>query len=144
MKTNMFKRNYTVKGEDVNDFMVMQNFAYLKYTSKLIEIFLLDKGFSKHKLNELKIGWQKNNDQLQNKKKLMFTESFSAELVFHSKLTSNDYIQTIVKFYNSKQELCSTLITELHWVDYNNWEIISPPHKIARHFSSQKHYQRAV
>ena len=139
----MFRRNYTVKGEDVNDFMVMQNFAYLKYTSKLIEIFLLDKGFSKPKLNDLKIGWQKNNDQLKNKKKLMFTESFSVEIEF-SIITPNECIHTVVKFYNSEEELCSTVITELSWVDYNNWEIISPPKKIAQHFINQNQYRRAV
>ena len=45
----MFTRTYTGKGEDVNDFMIMQNFAYLTYSSKILEAFLLEKGFSKLK-----------------------------------------------------------------------------------------------
>ncbi|MDT7832939.1 hypothetical protein RQM59_11145 [Flavobacteriaceae bacterium S356] len=140
---NMFKRNYTVKGEDVNDFMVMQNFAYLKYTSKLIELFLLEKGFSKPKLNDLKIGWQKNNDQLKNSKKLMFMESFSAVLEFDTSAISGNRTHTIVRFFNEKKEVCSTVVTELHWVNYNNWEIIHPPKGIMKYFSNEMQHRRA-
>lgn len=134
---NMFKRNYTVKGEDVNDFMVMQNFAYLKYTSKLIEVFLLDRGFSTLKLNNLKIGWQKNNDQLKNARKLMFMESFSAVLEFDTSRNLSDHTHVIVRFYNFEGELCSTVSTELHWVDYSNWEIIHPPKGIMKYFVNE-------
>jgi acyl-CoA thioesterase FadM len=48
----MFQRNYKVKGEDVNDFMVMQNAAFLKYSSKLLDTFLHENGFTGHKLNK--------------------------------------------------------------------------------------------
>ena len=54
----MFQRNYKVKGADVNDFMVMQNAAYLNYSSKLLETFLFVKGFTKIKMNALKVGLQ--------------------------------------------------------------------------------------
>lgn len=140
---NMFERKYTVKGGDVNDFMVMQNFAYLKYTSKLIEIFLLEKGFSKPKLNDLKIGWQKSNDQLKNVEKLMFMESFSAIMEFDTSRISEDRTHIVVHFYNSKNELCSTVQTELHWVNYNNWEMIHPPKGIMKYFSSEIQHRRA-
>lgn len=140
----MFTRNYTVKGEDVNDFMVMQNFAYLKYTSKLIELFLLEKGFSAPKLNDLKIGWQKNNDQLKNAKKLMFMQSFSAVLEFDTSGDYGDHTYVIVRFYNHEDELCSTVSTELRWVNYMNWETTTPPKRIARYFFSQNSYRRAV
>ena len=63
----MFIRTFKVKGEDVNDFMIMQNFAYLSYSSKLLEVYLLEKGYSQLKLNSLKIGWQKSNDRLINR-----------------------------------------------------------------------------
>ncbi len=139
----MFKRNYTVKGEDVNDFMVMQNFAYLRYTSKLIELFLLEKGFSKPKLNNLKIGWQKSNDQLKNSKKLMFMQSFSAVLEFDTSGDYGDHTYVMVRFYNSENELCSTVSTELHWVDYSNWEIIHPPKGIMKYFVNEIHQRIA-
>jgi acyl-CoA thioesterase FadM len=140
----MFKRNFTVKGEDVNDFMVMQNFAYLKYTSKMIEVFLLEKGFSTIKLNDLKIGWQKRNDQLKNNKKLMFTQAFDIELTFDIVAELDDKMYVSVHFYNSNNELCSTVTTELFWIDYTNWEVILPPKKIAQHFYSAQTYRRAV
>lgn len=139
----MFERKYTVKGEDVNDFMVMQNFAYLKYTSKLIEIFLLEKGFSQPKLNDLKIGWQKSNDQLKNWEKLMFMESFLAIMEFDTSIISEERTRIIVRFYNSKNELCSTVQTELHWVNYNNWEMIHPPKGIMKYFSNEIQHRRA-
>lgn len=139
----MFIRNYTVKGEDVNDFMVMQNFAYLKYTSKLIEVFLLDNGFSKMKLNDLKIGWQKNNDQLKNAKKLMFMQTFSAVLEFDTSGDYGDHTYVTVRFYNAENELCSMVNTELHWVNYTNWEVISPPKRIMKYFTNQIEHRRA-
>ncbi|MBL4605398.1 MAG: hypothetical protein JKY02_07010 [Flavobacteriaceae bacterium] len=140
----MFIRTYKVKGEDVNDFMVMQNFAYLTYSSKLLGVYLLEKGYSQVMLNSLKIGWQKNNDRLVNKKRLMFTESFSIHLNFSETSMKENKMTVLVDFYNAKNELCATLITELQWFDYNAWEIISPPKKIAQHFLSQKEFRRAV
>ena len=141
----MFVRNYKVKGMDVNDFMVMQNFAYLSYSAKLIEVFLLEKGFPQMKLNSLKIGWQKANDQLVNKKHLMFTESFSVHLNF-SKINSKENItKTFIDFYNTKNELCATLTTEIQWLDYNTLKTIIPPKKIAQHFiEKQQYYGEAV
>ncbi len=140
----MFVRNYKVKGEDVNDFMIMQNFAYLTYSSKLLEVYLLEKGFSKLKLNSLKIGWQKSNDRLINKKRLMFTDAFSVHLNV-SNTNQKDHKTTVaIDFYNAKNELCATLMTELQWLDYNKWEIISPPQKIAQYFIPQEILGRAV
>ncbi|MFD2566060.1 thioesterase family protein [Pseudotenacibaculum haliotis] len=140
----MFIRNYKVKGEDVNDFMVMQNFAYLSYSSKLIEVYLFEKGFPRLKLNSLKIGWQKSNDQLINHKHLMFTEPFSAHLHFDRMLESEEKIKVYIDFYSKDQELCATLETELHWFDYNTWKFITPPKNLAQHFLKQDQLRRAV
>lgn len=140
----MFRRTYKVKGEDVNDFMVMQNFAYLSYSSKLLEVYLLEKGYSQLKLNTLKIGWQKSNDRLINKQRLMFTESFSVQLNFSETSMKENKMTVLVDFYNAKNELCATLMTELQWFDYNAWEIITPPKGIAQHFYTQEEFRRAV
>lgn len=142
---NMFTRNFRVKGDDVNDFMVMENAAFLKYSSKIVEVFLLDNGFSKLKLNSLKIGWQKSNDRLINQKRLMFTESFSVQLNI-STTTNFEERKTIliVDFYNSRSELSATLITELCWFDYTTWETISVPKKIAQFFAQPKEFRKAV
>ncbi|MEQ6124776.1 hypothetical protein AAON49_11275 [Pseudotenacibaculum sp. MALMAid0570] len=140
----MFTRNYKVKGEDVNDFMIMQNFAYVSYSSKLIEAYLLEKGFPRLKLNSLKIGWQKSNDQLQNTKHLMFTELFTVRLNFERTYTQKSVVKTYIDFYNAKNELCATLITDLQWLDYTTLKLIIPPKNIAQHFFKLDQLKRAV
>lgn len=139
----MFVRNYRVKGEDVNDFMVMQNFAYLSYSSRLIETYLMENGFPQMKLNSLKIGWQKSNDQLQNKKPLMFTQNFSVRLNFDTSSDEN-HIKTFVDFYNERGELTTTLTTDLSWINYESWEAMKPPHNMMHLFARKNELRRAV
>ena len=140
----MFVRTFKVKGEDVNDFMVMQNFAYLEYSAKLLEVFLFEKGFSRLKLNRLKIGWQKTNDRLVNKKQLMFTDSFTVRLNFSDEKLNNLSRRMFVDFYDNKNELCASLITELTWFDYNLWQKIETPRKISQYFEPNHRLLRAV
>ena len=139
----MFARNYKVRGEDVNDFMVMQNFAYLSYASRLIEAYLMENGFPQLKLNSMKIGWQKSNDQLKNKKHLMFTQNFSVRLNFHIG-SRKDGVNTSIDFYNQKGELVATLNTELTWINYETWERIIPPHSMMHLFEGNKGLRKAV
>ncbi len=134
----MFQRNYTVKGEDVNDFMVMQNAAYLNYSSKLFETFLFVKGFSILKMNTLKVGLQKKNDQILQFKPLFFTQAFSVELEFKNILFTNQKMNVAIHFYNQEKELCSTITREFFWFDYTAWQIISPPKSIANYFLQDK------
>ena len=141
LKNNtMFQRNYKVKGEDVNDFMVMQNAAYLNYSSKLLETFLFVNGFTKLKMNTLKVGLQKKNDQIIQYKPLLFTQPFSVDLEFKSIAFSNQKMKVSLNFYNDKKELCTTITRELFWFDYTSWEAISPPKKIAKHFVEIEKY----
>jgi acyl-CoA thioesterase FadM len=137
----MFVRNYRVKGADVNDFMVMQNFAYLSYSSKIIEAYLLENGFSPMKLNNLQIGWQKNNDQLRNKHHLMFAQDFSVRLNFESSL-HQEAISTFVDFYNSEGALVATVITQLQWMNYSDWKFISTPKNMKHLF--ERNFRKAV
>ena len=136
----MFQRNYTVKGIDVNDFMVMQNAAYLNYSSKLIETFLFVKGFTKLKMNTLKVGLQNRNDQFLQYKSLMFTEAFSVDLEFKSIAFSNQKMNVCIHFYNQQKELCTTITRELFWFDYASWETIAPPKTIVKYFVEEKGY----
>ena len=130
----MFQRNYKVKGADVNDFMVMQNAAYLNYSSKLLETFLFVKGFTKIKMNALKVGLQKKNDQILQYKPLLFTQNFSVDLEFKSLAFSNQKMNVSIHFYNDKKELCTTITRELFWFDYTSWETIAPPKTITKCF----------
>lgn len=136
----MFQRNYKVKGEDVNDFMVMQNAAYLNYSSKLLETFLFVKGFTKLKMNTLNVGLQKKNDQIIQHKPLLFTQFFSVDLEFISITFSNQKMNVSIHFYNDKKELCTTITRELFWFDYAAWETISPPKTIIKYFVEENLY----
>ena len=96
----MFQRNYKVKGEDVNDFMVMQNSAYLKYASIVMETFLFVNGFTKLKMNNLKVGLQKNNDQIIQQKQLLFTQPFITKLELKSLGVCEQKMSIAVHFFN--------------------------------------------
>jgi len=136
----MFQRNYRVKGEDVNDFMVMQNAAYLSYSSKILETFLYVKGFSKLKMNTLQVGLQKSNDQIVQHKRLLFTEDFSMDLEFKSIAFSNHKMMISIHFYNSKKELCTTIHRELFWFDYTSWQAVAPPKTIVHYFVRENEF----
>ena len=134
----MFQRNYKVEGNDVNDYMVMQNTAYLKYSAKIVETFLFVKGYPKLKMNTLKVGLEKKNDEILQYKQLFFTQAFSVELVFKNILFTNQKMTVAIHFYNQEKELCATITRELYWFDYTSWQIISPPKSIANCFSQVK------
>lgn len=134
----MFQRNYKVEGNDVNDYMVMQNTAYLKYSAKIVETFLFVKGYPKLKMNTLKVGLEKKNDEILQYKQLFFTQAFSVELVFKNILFTNQKMTVAIHFYNQEKELCATITRELYWFDYTSWQIISPPKSIANCFLQVK------
>ncbi len=138
----MFQRIYTVKGNDVNDFMVMQNAAYLHYASLIFDVFLLEKGFSKDKMNKQKVGLDKKKDQLFLNKHLMFTKEFTIKLEFLDLLFTNQKMNIAVHFYNEKQELCATVQRELFWFCYDSWQSVCPPKTISKYFSKTKEYRK--
>lgn len=131
----MFQRKYTVKGEDVNDFMVMQNAAYLQYASKLLATFLYKNGFTNLKMNTLKVGLEQQNDSLKIYKPLFFTKEFTINMVCENLLSSSNKMIVTIQFYNSKDELAATLTRELVWFDYENWQALTPPNKLLQYFT---------
>lgn len=140
----MFQRKYTVKGEDVNDFMLIENSAYLKYTSKLVETFLFVNGFTKLKMNSLKVGLQKKNDTIKQYKHLMFTEVFTVKLNFIALGMCEQKMNIEICFYNQKNELCAVVKRELFWFDYTKWKTIEPPKVIGKYFTKKSSYGNAV
>ncbi len=138
----MFQRTYKVKGDDVNDFMVMQNAAFLNYASKIVETFLFTNGFTKQKMNALKVGLQENNDIITQYKPMLFTQSFSVKLEFNSLGLCNQKMNIAIHFYNEKQELCTTVIREMYWFDYTSWITVSPPKTIAKYFLEKEQYKK--
>tara|TARA_R110002049_G_scaffold107950_4_gene255867 strand:+ start:13850 stop:14272 length:423 start_codon:yes stop_codon:yes gene_type:complete len=138
----MFKRNYTVKGEDVNDFMVMQNAAFLTYASKLFDVFLFVNGFTKLKMNSLKLGVKKGNDSVLHYNHLMFTQPFSIVLDFKELGSCKKKMIIEIHFYNKQNELVATIIRELFWFNYKSWETIIPPKTISKYFFNSKEYKQ--
>jgi acyl-CoA thioesterase FadM len=129
----MFRKTYTVKGDDVNDFMVMENFAYLSYTVRILQNFLFEKGYSRRKLNDLNLGLQEFNHELIYHKRLMFNEVFFIEMEFNN---DNPKINIKNRFFNLNNELCVEVSKELNWYDYNRGEIAIPPKQMIQHFSN--------
>jgi len=130
----MTSKNYSVTGEDVNDFMVMETKAYISYTLRLLYHFLFDNGFSKEKLNILNLGLQEKNQALICYKDLMFTERFSVELkqcYVENKISIKSY------FLNSKKECCAEVTIEVEWFDNTRKEVIMPPKNILQHFNAR-------
>lgn len=128
----MICRNYTVTGEDVNDIMEMESPAYSSYTIKLLYHFLFHNGFSKEKLNALKLSFQEGNNEFFCYKNLMFTESFLIEMK-HCHI--DDKIKIKSSFFNAKNECCAEVIKELQWFDLTHKKVIATPEKILKHFN---------
>ncbi|MBP1221844.1 hypothetical protein [Flavobacterium sp. 1355] len=128
----MICKNYVVTGEDVNDFMVMENASYISYTVRLLYHFLFQNGFSKEKLNILNLDLQEGNHVFVCHKDLMFTEHFFIELK-HCYIA--DKISIKSSFFNSKNECCAEVTKEIEWFDSLRGEVIGAPKQILKHFS---------
>lgn len=127
----MIRKNYVVKGEDVDDYMAMENEAYLSYSLRLLYHFLFEKGYSREKLNTLKLGLKEGNHALTSYKNLMFTEQFSVEMYY---FYTNEKLNIKSSFFNAKNELCTDLTLEVNCFDYNLGEVIAVPQQIMKHF----------
>lgn len=107
----MFHMDYQVKGEDVNDHMTMEGHAYFSYSLRHIYNFLFQLGYSRQKLNRLKIHLQEQKSHFEMYKPLMFGNNFK---IFLSIGESNNNATFEVKnrFLNSKNELCAVIVSE--------------------------------
>lgn len=137
----ILQRKYTVKGDDVNDFMVMQNSAYLKSATRLITTFLFMNGFTSLKMNSLKVGLENKNDSLTVYKPLFFTQEFFVNLELNYFIETSNKMRVTINFINAQDELSASLTRELFWFDFENWQTITPPNSLLRYFSN-KRYKR--
>ncbi len=130
----MFRKIYKVKGEDVNDYMVMQNTAYHKYTSSVFETFLFEIGYSKQKLSTLNIGVQICKEELVHHKRLMFMQNFFLYLELQNSDNNEREIHIRSRFFNVHNELCTISFTKFYWFDYYSQQITTTPKKMIKHF----------
>ncbi len=128
----MFRRTYKVKGEDVDDFMVMQDFAYHSYISSILHTFLFENGYCKRKLKTLKMDWKQCSKEFVYIQHLMFTQRFFLNLEVFEATNNTQNIRS--RFFNSKNELCAVVTTQLYWVNNNYKEVIIPPRRVLRSF----------
>ncbi|UOB18114.1 acyl-CoA thioesterase [Abyssalbus ytuae] len=131
----MYKKKYKVRGEDVNDFMIMKNTAYLFYASHIRKTFLLEKGFSNFKLNKLKIGLLEESENIQYKKQLIFTQSFFVDFKVTKVRDLEKVMTTENNFYDEKKEICATVYSDIAWYDLGNRRKIFPPKYLAMCFN---------
>ena len=139
----MFQRKYTVKGEDVNDFMIMQNAAMLGYTTKLLDTFLFINGLTKEKLGKLNVGLEKRNDVIRTSKPLGFTQPFTLVFAYNDLVVNHKAIFVKMHFLNENQEVCAEVTRELFWFDYKNWTEVKMPDKLLKSFQLKQHFSRA-
>ncbi|MBW1296486.1 hypothetical protein GBO31_13310 [Aquimarina litoralis] len=114
----MFRRDYKVKGEDVNDYMYMEKTAYQKYMTSIINTFLFEKGFIKKKMKTLPYLQSESSDSLMLIKPLMFLQDFfiNLELIHIDKNLKN--IQIKSRFFNADNELC--VMAHIHFCGFDN------------------------
>ncbi|GAA3642524.1 hypothetical protein [Flavivirga jejuensis] len=105
----MFRQQYRVKGEDVNDFMEMEKFAYRLYTISLIKTFLSKKGYSKKAVENFKTILEECSIQLAFQKNLIFTQDFFMYLDNFKVAKNEKELILNTRFFNAKNELCATL-----------------------------------
>lgn len=120
----MFKKTYKVKGEDVNDYMIMQDYAYNSYIILSIQSLLFENGYTKQRLCSLKKGTYSYTKNTIDRKHLMFTQSFSINQEF---LDIDNYQQKVKirsRFFNTNNELCLIVVSEFYWFDSTNKKMI--------------------
>lgn len=132
----ILERKYTVKGADVNDFMVMHNSAYLKCASKLINTFLFVNGFTSLRMNSLKVGVDAKNDALTIYKPLFFAQEYHIKLELNNFIETSNKMKVTIQFINPQNELSANLTRELFWFDFKNWKTITPPNSLLKYFNT--------
>ncbi|GAA4271590.1 hypothetical protein U6A24_13470 [Aquimarina gracilis] len=130
----MLRKTYKVKGEDVDDFMVMQDYAYQSYTSSMVDAFLFQKGYSKYKLNTQKIGLKKQFEKSVQLKNLMFTQHFFLNLELVNTDIEKQKMSFRSRFFNVENELCAMATLQLYWYNNSHEMIISTPRTVAQNF----------
>jgi len=105
----MYRKKFRVTGQDVDDFMVMQDFAYDLYTHSLMQNFLIESGYSKQIRERLTNHFKNSNKQLTCLKNLMFTQDFFVHLDCFDIMENDSKITMQNRFFNTANELCATI-----------------------------------
>ena len=116
----MFRKKFKVTGEDVDDFMVMENTAYHHYASSILNSFLFEKGYSKQKIELQNVELKASKESFSLQKHLMFTQEFFVNLELSGLDGSEQKLNIKNRFFNANNELCATMTAKLHWT-HDTW-----------------------
>lgn len=118
LQTEIIKREYKVKGEDVDDFMVMETSAYEKYVISIFKTFLFENGLKNKISKKVDFTSVTSMNSFVLIKPLMFLQEFclNLELIYTDKNLKKIEIKS--RFFNSKNELC--VMANTHFLDFDN------------------------
>jgi len=130
----MFYKQYKVKGEDVNDFMVMENCSYLYYSDDIKKAFLSESGMAQKELIKKGIKLLDKKTEITYRNHLMFTQEF--KVYYKISFVNSDYSKMVSThyFYNANKILCTTIHSEVVWFDFVNEKEIMPPNRFLEVF----------
>lgn len=104
---------YRVSGEDVNDHMVMESHAYYTYSLRHIFNFLYNLGFSKQKLNKMKVHIYERKSNIEIFRPLMFGNNFKIDIEIRRLDHSTGFFIIKYNYLNSDNKLSATIKSEL-------------------------------
>ncbi|GAA0721017.1 hypothetical protein GCM10009430_21820 [Aquimarina litoralis] len=117
-QTKIIKKDYKVKGEDVDDFMVMETSAYQKYVSSIFKTFLFENGLKNKTSKKIDYTPVTSLNSLVLIKPLMFLQEFCINLELINTDKNLKKIEIKSRFFNSNNELC--VMANTHFLDFDN------------------------
>ncbi|WP_299896488.1 hypothetical protein [uncultured Aquimarina sp.] len=118
LQTKIFKKEYKVKGEDVDDFMVMETSAYQKYVASIFKTFLFENGLKNKTSKKIDYTPVTSLNSLVLIKPLMFLQEFCINLELICSDKNLKKIEMKSRFFNSNNELC--VMANTHFLDFDN------------------------
>lgn len=115
---------YKVSGSDVNDHMVMETHSYYAFSLRHIYNFLNDLGFSRQKLNSMKVCFHEQRSHIQIAKPLMFGTKFNIELRIRRLDYDSGSFEITYTFLNSSNERCASIRSECQIKRMNQNDLI--------------------
>lgn len=112
----MFIKKFRVTGNDVNDFMVMQNFAYHSYISTTLKWFLTENNYLLKNRKTTTIDIRQSVISISFQKALMFTQDFNVVLEVLKIDNEKSTICIKSRFYNINNKLCAIVISKFNCV----------------------------
>ena len=131
----ILRKKYKVKGEDVDDFMVMNKAAYYSYIRSLVYNLLAEKGISKRSKDLIKIELSRSDGEIIKLQDLMFMQNFFLNLEVVTIPTDKKQIYVKSRFFDTNNELCAMVTSHFYWFDQYT-EVVSISNKSVQDISA--------